>query len=67
MPIRQVFSPAQVIFAGAGVLLLVSALGCVLVRILVTRGVLRQLRTSKQAKISSSISLNASKISFEDL
>ena len=34
--IQQVFSPAQVIFAGAGVLLLVSALICILVRILVT-------------------------------
>jgi hypothetical protein len=67
IPIRQVFSPAQVIFAGAGVLLLVSALICVLVRMLVTWGVPRRLRTSKQAKIFSSISLNASKISFEDL
>jgi fungal STAND N-terminal Goodbye domain len=67
IPIRQVFSPANTIFAGAGVLLLVSALVCLLVRILVTSGVLRRPRTSKQAKISLSMFSNASKISFEDL
>ena len=66
MPVRQVFSPAKVIFAGAGVLLLVSALVYLLVSALVTSGVHRRLRTSKIAKMSSSISLSSSTISFKD-
>ena len=64
--ILQVFSPAKVIFAGAGVLLSVSDLVCLLVRVLVTPRVRRQPKTSKQAKISLSISLSASKISSDD-
>ena len=65
--IRQAFSPAQMIFAGAGVLLLVSVLVCLPVCILVTWSVPRRLKISKQAKMSLLISSNASKFFFEDL
>jgi hypothetical protein len=69
MSIRQVFSPAKLIFAGAGVLLLVSALVYSLVPALVTSGtrIHRRLWMSKQAKMFLSMSSSASKISFEDL
>jgi hypothetical protein len=65
--VQQVFPPANAIFAGAGVLLLVSALVYPLMPALVTSGVHRRLRTSHQAKISLSVSSSASKSSFEDL
>jgi hypothetical protein len=52
IPFRQAFPPAQAIFAGAGLLLLVSVLVYLFVRILVT-WVLRPRGTSKKAKISS--------------
>ena len=65
--ILQVFPPAQLISAGAGVLLSVSAVVNLLVRALVTLGCIRRLRKLKQAKMSLSISLNASKISLDDL
>ena len=66
IPILQVFPAANAICAGAGVLLSVSALVCSLVPALVTSGVHRQPRTSKQAKMSSSMSSSASVISFGD-
>ena len=62
----QAFSPAKVIFVGAGVLLQVGNLGFSLVRALVTSEVLRRPRTSKQAKTSLSISSSASKTSSDD-
>ncbi|KAH9011718.1 hypothetical protein EDB83DRAFT_353024 [Lactarius deliciosus] len=64
--IGLVFSPAKVIFAGAGVLLLVSNLVYLLVKAIMTSMVVRRPRKSKQAKTSLSISLNASKISSDD-
>ncbi|KAH8986515.1 hypothetical protein EDB86DRAFT_2241656 [Lactarius hatsudake] len=64
--IGLVFSPAKVIFAGAGVLLLVSSIVYSIARILVTLGVHRRPKKSKQVKKSLSISLSASKISSED-
>ena len=66
MPIGQAFSPAKVIFAGAGVLLLVSTLVYSLVSALVTLVVYRRLGMSNTAKMSLSISSSAFKVSFED-
>jgi hypothetical protein len=65
--IRQVFPPTNAIFAGAGVLLLVSSVVHLLVRALLTPGAHRRPRMSKQAKMSLLMSSNASKISFEGL
>ncbi|SRR6266404_3593796 len=65
--IRQVYPPAQAIFAGAGVLLQVSALAHLPAQFLVTFEIFRRLRTLKRAKVSLSIFSSASKISFEDL
>ena len=62
----QVFPPANAIFVGAGVLLLVSSLVYFQVWALVTSEAHRRPRASKQAKISLLISSSASKISFED-
>ena len=63
----QVFPPANAIFVGAGVLLLVSSLVCFLVWALVTSEAHRRPRTSKQDRMSLLTSSSASKISFEDL
>ena len=59
MSILQVFSPAKVIFAGVGVLLLVRFLLRAFVRAIVTPAFLRQQRMFAQAKIRSSTSSNA--------
>jgi hypothetical protein len=69
IPIRQGFSLTSAIFTGAGVLFLVIAMALVHSPCadLVTLRVHRWPRKSKQAKISSLISSNTSKISFEDL
>lgn len=67
IPIRQVFTPANVICAAVGVLLLVSAPVYSLVPAFVTSGIHRRLRTSKRAKMALSIFSSASKTSFEDL
>jgi hypothetical protein len=64
--IRQVFSPAKVIFAGVGVLLSVRSLLNSFVRAIVTPTSLRQLRMLKQAKTLSSTSSSASKC-FSDV
>ena len=63
----QVFPPANAIFTGAGVLLLVSSFVRFLVWALVTSEAHRRPRTSKQDKMSLLTSSSASKISFEDL
>src|SRR6266702_3154940 len=65
MSILQIFSPAKVVFAGVGVLLLVSGLVHPLVRALVTLSVLRQLRMLLHAKTSSSTSSDALKVSSD--
>ena len=49
--IRQVFSPAKVVFAGVGVLLSVCILLNKILCAIVTHPSLRQLRTLGQAKI----------------
>ncbi|KAH9021557.1 hypothetical protein EDB85DRAFT_414263 [Lactarius pseudohatsudake] len=58
--------PAEVIFAGAGVLLLVNDLVYLLVKANMTSVAPRRPRKSKQAKTSLSISFSASKISSDD-
>ena len=59
--------PAQLISAGDGVLLLASPVVNLLVRALVMLGFIRQLSTLKQARMSLSLSLNASKTSLDDM
>ncbi len=66
MSIRQVFSPAKAVFAGVGVLLLVSGLVHSIVRTLVTLSILRQLKMSLRAKTSSSTSSDVSTVSSVD-
>jgi hypothetical protein len=63
MPNLQVFPPAKVIFAGVGVLLLVSGPDHCLVEAHVTMIVLRRLRMLPRAKTSSWISSDALRIS----
>ncbi len=63
MSIRQVFPPAKLVFAGVGVLLLVSGFVYSLAQPLMMLSALRQLKMSLQAKISSSTSSDALKVS----
>ena len=67
MPTRQVFSPARMVFAGIGVLLLVSDLDLPLVRASasVIPCILRQLLKSTQAKMLLSTSSSTLKISSD--
>ena len=66
--ILQAFPPAQLISAGAGVLLSVrAAVVNLLVRARMILGFIRRLRMLKQAKVSLSISLSTSKVSLDGL
>ena len=67
MPTRQVFSPARMVFAGIGVLLLVSDLDLPLVWASagVIPSILRQLLKSMQAKVLLSSSSSTLKISSD--
>ena len=66
MSIRQVFSPAKLVFAGVGVLLLVTCFVSSLVWALLVLIVLRQQKMLLRVKTSSSISSDASKASSSD-
>ena len=63
MSILQAFPPAKVVFAGVGVLLLVSRSVFSRVQALEMLNALRQLKMLPRAKTSSSISADALKVS----
>ena len=63
MSIRQVFSPAKVVFAGVGVLLLVSGYVHSLVQACLMLSIRRQLKVLPRAKTSSSTYSDALKVS----